>query len=288
MYWSGVLALLGWAASAIAQGNVGGDQTASCPAPASNWQYAGCFGDQANGGKANFPFRLETGAGAAKSYPGYTSGTQTTVDVCNTACRGHGFQFAGTFNGNECYCSSKSPYPQSPSSGSTQYYSSSNASYYGSSPGTASADSNCNVPCVRRLHAPCLRVWVLLVILISRDRLAIVRKHAVPMDTYKYTVIQPIRQIPIQLHLESPTTSCILAAIAALTRVHNSLISRPQVRLAVKAIVVNSAMPTPFEALTTATPATTVAADPSSRVVCRLMNRAAPDTAMEPTGLRKT
>lgn len=154
MYWSGIVALLGWAATAVAQGNVGGDQTASCPAPASNWGYVGCYSDQQNGGKANFPFRLETGAGAAKSYPGFTDGSQMTRQLCQTACRGHGFSLAGLFNGNECYCSTKLPYPQTPSSGSTQYYSISNASYLGSSPGTNSPTLNCNVPCVCKIHTP--------------------------------------------------------------------------------------------------------------------------------------
>lgn len=143
MYWSGVLALLGWAATTIAQGNLGGDQTASCSA-SQNFVYVGCYDNSQNGGNANFPFRLVTNAGDAKSYPGFTSQSQLTVDLCNQACRGHGFPYSGTTFGQECYCSSRLPYPQNPSSGST---SSGLGPYYGSNPGGTVTNDRCNTPC---------------------------------------------------------------------------------------------------------------------------------------------
>lgn len=144
MYWRGTLALLGWVTTAIAQGNLGGDQTAACPAPVDNFQYVGCYDDTQNGGKANFPFKLDTLAGAAKSYPGYTSSANLTIDVCNAACRGHGFQYSGTYNGAECYCSPKLPYPSAPTSGST---SGGLGTYAGTNPGGTVSNSLCNVPC---------------------------------------------------------------------------------------------------------------------------------------------
>ncbi|KAI4134301.1 MAG: hypothetical protein LQ341_006048 [Variospora aurantia] len=146
MYWSGVLALVGWAATAVAQGNLGGDQTASCPAPANDWQYVGCYDDGQNGGKANFPFRVEyNNPSAPKSYPGLTSQSQLSVDTCLQACRGHGLEYAGIYNGQECYCSGLLPYPIPPSSGSTAGYTT--FSYYGSRPNSTVADSQCNVVC---------------------------------------------------------------------------------------------------------------------------------------------
>ncbi|KAL8938741.1 MAG: hypothetical protein Q9216_003728 [Gyalolechia sp. 2 TL-2023] len=80
MYWGGVLALLGWAATAVAQGNLGGDQSASCSA-SQNFVYVGCYDNGQNGGNANFPFRLITNAGDSKSYPGFTSQDQLTRDL---------------------------------------------------------------------------------------------------------------------------------------------------------------------------------------------------------------
>ncbi|KAL8964778.1 MAG: hypothetical protein Q9197_006808 [Variospora fuerteventurae] len=146
MYWSGVLALVGWAATAVAQGNLGGDQTASCPAPTNDWQYVGCYDDGQNGGKANFPFRVEyNNPSAPKSYPGLTTQSQLSVDSCLQACRGHGLEYGGIYNGQECYCSSLLPYPIPPSSGSTAGYTT--FSYYGSNPGRTVSNSQCNVPC---------------------------------------------------------------------------------------------------------------------------------------------
>ncbi|KAL9031391.1 MAG: hypothetical protein Q9196_000575 [Gyalolechia fulgens] len=143
MYWSGVVALLGWAATTVAQGNLGGDQSASCSA-SQNFVYVGCYDNGQNGGNANFPFRLVTNAGDPKSYPGFTSQTQLTADLCNTACRGHGFPYSGTTFGEECYCSSRLPYPQPPPSGST---SSGLGPYFGSNPGGTVPNDQCSTPC---------------------------------------------------------------------------------------------------------------------------------------------
>ncbi|KAL8714768.1 MAG: hypothetical protein Q9220_001281 [cf. Caloplaca sp. 1 TL-2023] len=104
----------------------------------------GCYDDGQNGGKANFPFKLDVVAGAAKSYPGYTSPANLTVEVCQTACRGHGFKYSGTYNGAECYCASRLPYPSTPVSGSTA---GGLGAFAGTNPGGTVADSQCNVAC---------------------------------------------------------------------------------------------------------------------------------------------
>lgn len=140
MYWSGILALLGWAATAIAQGNAGGDQTATCSA-AQNYTYVGCYDDTQNGGKANFPFLLSTVAGNLKSYPGYTSSANLTIDVCATACRGHGHRYAGLYSGSECYCSPKLPYPLNPGTTTGGL-----GGYAGTNPGGRVANSFCGTP----------------------------------------------------------------------------------------------------------------------------------------------
>ncbi|KAL8949114.1 MAG: hypothetical protein Q9222_004757 [Ikaeria aurantiellina] len=142
MRWAGVLGLLGWAVSVLGQGSAGGDQTASCPN--SPWAYVGCYDDTQNGGKANFPFKLDTVAGVAKSYPGYTSSAQLTIEVCQTACRGHGFRYSGLYNGQECYCSPTVPYPQPPTSGTTT---TGLGTYLGSNPGGTVDGSYCNTAC---------------------------------------------------------------------------------------------------------------------------------------------
>ena len=143
MYWKGIVALLGWSATVVGQGNLGGDQTASCPASQAH-QLVGCFDNSQNGGNAGFPFRLVPTAGDVKSYPGFTSQSQITNELCNTACRGHGFEYAGTTFGEACYCSSRLPYPQTPSSGSTA---GGLGTYQGSNPGGTVPSSQCNTPC---------------------------------------------------------------------------------------------------------------------------------------------
>ncbi|KAI4143192.1 MAG: hypothetical protein L6R39_004670 [Caloplaca ligustica] len=132
MYWSGILALLGWAATAIAQGNAGGDQTATCSA-AQNYTYVGCYDDTQNGGKANFPFLLSTVAGNLKSYPGYTSSANLTIDVCATACRGHGHRYAGLYR---------------TTTGGL-------GGYAGTNPGGRVANSFCGTPCPANSSQTC-------------------------------------------------------------------------------------------------------------------------------------
>ncbi|KAL8737054.1 MAG: hypothetical protein Q9181_002069 [Wetmoreana brouardii] len=142
MYWRGILALSGWAATAIAQGNLGGDQS-SC-ASTQAFSYLGCYDDGQNGGKANFPFLLSTTAGDAKSYPGYTAINQLTVDLCLQACRGHGFKFAGLYNAQQCFCSPKLPYPQRPT---TNQAGDGLGTYLGSNPGGTVSNDKCGTVC---------------------------------------------------------------------------------------------------------------------------------------------
>ncbi|KAL8923003.1 MAG: hypothetical protein Q9172_003335, partial [Xanthocarpia lactea] len=140
----GILALLGWAVTAIAQGRLGiGDQSACAPTYTS-FEYVGCYGDANNGGKAGFPFRLVTAQGDPKSFPGYTSTANLTVNLCTTACRAHGFKYALLYAGIECWCSSQLPYPAPPASADT---SNGNGPYLGSSPGTPSPGTSCGTVC---------------------------------------------------------------------------------------------------------------------------------------------
>lgn len=145
MYWSGILALAGWASVTIAQGNLGGDQSASCPA-SQNQVYVGCYENS----NTNFPFRLATDPSDPKGYPGFTNYNQLTADLCKTVCRGHGFEYSGTTFSEACYCSTRLPYPQNPPSGST-------ANGPGALPGTgtAVADSRCNTPCTGNSAQTC-------------------------------------------------------------------------------------------------------------------------------------
>ncbi|KAL8994497.1 MAG: hypothetical protein Q9169_005551 [Polycauliona sp. 2 TL-2023] len=144
MIWSGILALLGWAVTATAQGRLGiGDQSACSPANTFA-QYIGCYFDGLNGAKAGFPFRLINAGTDPKSYPGYGGTANLTVDICTTACRAHGFRLSMLYAAVECWCSPQIPYPLPPLSADT---SGGNGAYGGTSPGTASAGSNCNRQC---------------------------------------------------------------------------------------------------------------------------------------------
>ncbi|KAL8980283.1 MAG: hypothetical protein Q9205_004589 [Flavoplaca limonia] len=144
MLWSGILALLGWAVTASAQGRLGIGDQAACSPTYTSFQYVGCYGDALNGAKAGFPFRLITAATDPKSYPGYTSSANLTVDICNTACRAHGFDVSMMYAAVECWCSTQIPYPQPPSSADTT---NGNGPYLGSSPGTQSPGTSCSLRC---------------------------------------------------------------------------------------------------------------------------------------------
>ncbi|KAG8895863.1 hypothetical protein FRB99_000309, partial [Tulasnella sp. 403] len=61
--------------------------------PATGFKYLGCYVDSAN--------RILAGASSS-------SNTMTNA-ACQSTCSNQGFQFAGTENGNECYCSKSKP-----------------------------------------------------------------------------------------------------------------------------------------------------------------------------------
>ncbi|KAI4228127.1 MAG: hypothetical protein L6R36_001907, partial [Xanthoria steineri] len=103
MYSSGVLALLGWAVTATAQGRLGIGDQAACAPKYTSFQYVGCYGDALNGGKAGFPFRIESAQADPKAYPNFSTAS-LTVDVCNTACRAHGYHYSLLYAAVECWC----------------------------------------------------------------------------------------------------------------------------------------------------------------------------------------
>lgn len=139
MYWPSVLAVLGLAATAVAQGSAGGDQSSCSEAQA--FIYSGCYNTAQNGRHAGFPWQLSGSTTDAKYYPGYVSG-QVTVTICLRACRGHGFKWAALFFGTECYCSVAFPLPTNPASTTLGPQPAA-----GTSPGTRTAESNCGSSC---------------------------------------------------------------------------------------------------------------------------------------------
>ncbi|KAL8800148.1 MAG: hypothetical protein Q9182_005386 [Xanthomendoza sp. 2 TL-2023] len=146
MYRSGILALLGWAVTAIAQGNLGLGDTSACAPSYSTQQYIGCYSDAQNGNHLNFPFKLSTVVTDRNGYPGYSNQNNLTVDVCLGACRAHGWKYASVYNQYECWCGNQLPYPTAPN-GATVDVGSGIGTYSGTSPGTPALGSNCNRPC---------------------------------------------------------------------------------------------------------------------------------------------
>ncbi|KAL8730781.1 MAG: hypothetical protein Q9166_003851 [cf. Caloplaca sp. 2 TL-2023] len=144
MFWSGILALLGLAVTAVAQGNLGIGDTSACAPTYSSFQYVGCYGDVLNGGKAGFQFRIINSVTDPKGYPGWTGSASLSVDSCTTACRAHGYKFALTYAGVECWCAPQLPFPATPASGDT---SNGPGAYAGTSPGTPGNGANCNIAC---------------------------------------------------------------------------------------------------------------------------------------------
>ena len=108
-------ALTGLAATTLAQGSAGGDQS-RCSA-SQGWVSQGCYDDTNNGVHAGFTWRLSPVAGNEKYYPGFTG--SMSVDICLQACRGDGFRYAALYAGANCYCGSIFPNPAPPSSGIT-------------------------------------------------------------------------------------------------------------------------------------------------------------------------
>lgn len=107
--------LLSLAATVLAQGSIGGDQS-SC-SPSQNWLYRGCYDDGENGRHAGLTWQLSNLIGNEKYYPGFTG--PMTVDICLRACRGHGFRYAALYVGKECFCAATFPNPGPPASGTT-------------------------------------------------------------------------------------------------------------------------------------------------------------------------
>ena len=141
---AGVVTLLGWGVIATAQGRLGIDDQSACAPAYRSLQYVGCYGDTLNGAKAGFPFRVSTAQTGPKSYPGLISSANLRVNICSTACRAHGFDYAMMYAGIECWCATQLPYPQPPASVDTT---NGNGLYTGSSPGTQSPDPSCSISC---------------------------------------------------------------------------------------------------------------------------------------------
>lgn len=118
MGWSTTaLTALTFAADALAQGSYGGLQ----PSCNSNNAFLnlGCYSSaNTNALHAAFNWQLSSSTNSEKYYPGFT-GSNLTPELCQTACRGHGFKYAATFDGGECYCSSTFPAPANPPPAST-------------------------------------------------------------------------------------------------------------------------------------------------------------------------
>lgn len=133
-----VAALVGLAAIALAQGNVGGNQS-TCSAT-QGWVSRGCYDNTNNGVHAGFTWKLSSIVGNEKYYPGFTG--SMTVDICLLACRGHGFRYAALYGGMDCYCGSIFPNPAPPSPGVT-------TSGIGIAPGKAPGTPGgiCNTQC---------------------------------------------------------------------------------------------------------------------------------------------
>ncbi|KAL9098689.1 MAG: hypothetical protein Q9163_005692 [Psora crenata] len=140
MHLSYLSAVLGLGGTVIAQGSYGGAQT-SCSS-SQVWVYQGCYSTANAGRHANFNWQLSSDPNSEKYYPGFTGAGSLTVELCQTACRGHGFKWSALFYGTECYCSEIFPNPNPPANTN---------SGIGTEPGPVpppkSADSNCNAQC---------------------------------------------------------------------------------------------------------------------------------------------
>lgn len=102
----GVLGALALASVTSAQGSLGGDQLASCGTN-HNFQYLGCYPSVPGADHAGFSYEVSPFNDNPKYYPGFTR--QLTVEMCVTACRGHGFKYAGLYAKYLCFCSTTAP-----------------------------------------------------------------------------------------------------------------------------------------------------------------------------------
>ena len=103
------LAALALATVASAQGSAGGDQSVCRSSQA--FQYQGCFGNTINGNHAGFKYQVNVITTDPKYYPNYNN-TVLTIEMCLTACRGHGFRYAALYSKSNCYCGTIAPTSQ--------------------------------------------------------------------------------------------------------------------------------------------------------------------------------
>ena len=137
---SAVTALF-FAATTFAQGSAGGEQS-SCSASQA-WVSKGCFDTTNNGLHAGFDWQLSSSTSDANYYPGFTGSSSMTTETCLQACRGHGFKWAATFSGSDCYCAPQFPLATNPSSTN-----SGPGTPLGSSPGTPASSTACTSSCM--------------------------------------------------------------------------------------------------------------------------------------------
>ena len=140
---SGLLLTLSVVPHVLAQGDIGGSQ-ASCSSAADEWKMVGCYNTGNSGRHVNFNWMLQSSSSDVKYYPGFTGSGNMTVEICQTACRGHGFQYCALFYGIECYCSPTFPALNAPS---TNNASSGPGQPTGSNPTLQVAQSNCQSTC---------------------------------------------------------------------------------------------------------------------------------------------
>lgn len=98
------LAALALTALVQCQGSLG-DSQYTCRN--TEWKYNGCYNTAALHNGA-YDWRLSTSI-VSHSYPGYLHVKDMTLDLCLTACRGHGFRFASLSNEEDCYCGTQAP-----------------------------------------------------------------------------------------------------------------------------------------------------------------------------------
>ncbi|KAI9653611.1 MAG: hypothetical protein M1829_001160 [Trizodia sp. TS-e1964] len=90
------------------QGYNGGSQS-SCASGLASFSYQGCYGATLNGGGSHvYSFKpTATNTDGLQYYPGFNSAL-LTIEMCMTACRGHGWRYASLYS-NNCYCGSVLP-----------------------------------------------------------------------------------------------------------------------------------------------------------------------------------
>lgn len=140
---SAIAVLLSLGSTALAQGSIGGDQSACANSPnGGKWQYTGCYTTSQVGRHAGFDWQYDVNT--VRNYPNPPA-LGMTVTFCQTVCRGHGFRYSAVFYGSECYCATTFPNPTRPLSDSTLFGPGQSAQ----TPVTPVPDlGNCNAPCL--------------------------------------------------------------------------------------------------------------------------------------------